>query len=322
MQPIENEKGPAMNTAARTSSKAAASSETHPVEIADCAANRHPADSSCTTPSPARERRVDFYIVRHGKTQFNEEQRVQGWCDSPLTAEGVRSAREMGCVLAPVDFAAAYASDRGRTRQTLAELMITRRAMREGNETGLAATPAAASATPSCPLCEEAVRTVEELETAGDRGKPVLIDGVPARCDARLREWCYGDLEGTQGMQLHARLTRGYGRELTFEEENERLPETADILARYDESGRAERFEQIEARLRSFFDEAGGNLHAAGGGNVLVVTHSFFIRTIVYLFDRARINNPLRILNGSLTRLSFDGASFTLHEIGVTSLPR
>ena len=31
-----------------------------------------------------------LYLVRHGETRFNVEHRVQGWCDSPLTARGVR----------------------------------------------------------------------------------------------------------------------------------------------------------------------------------------------------------------------------------------
>lgn len=29
-----------------------------------------------------------LYLVRHGETRFNVEHRVQGWCDSPLTARG------------------------------------------------------------------------------------------------------------------------------------------------------------------------------------------------------------------------------------------
>ncbi|XRD26583.1 histidine phosphatase family protein [Lysinibacillus fusiformis] len=29
-----------------------------------------------------------FYLVRHGETQWNQEQRLQGWLDSPLTDNG------------------------------------------------------------------------------------------------------------------------------------------------------------------------------------------------------------------------------------------
>lgn len=288
-----------------------------------------------------------FYIVRHGKTEFNEAGKVQGWCDSPLTAEGVQSARAMGRVLAPVDFAAAYSSDMGRTRQTLVELLCARHDARENAAASGSArtassdaavsrsaqaassdtpaeTPAAASAPASpgpAPSLLDPAAELAAFEAAAAQGDPFLIDGIPCRDDRRIREWCYGDLEGKSGMPIHARLKEGYGRELTFAEENERLPETADILAAHDASGRAERFSQIEQRLRSFLSDVGEETLAAGGGNVLMVTHSFAIRTLVYLFDRARVNDPLRLLNGSLTRISFDGKAFAVHEIGVLELP-
>lgn len=31
----------------------------------------------------------NFYIIRHGQTQYNREKRKQGWSDSPLTLKGV-----------------------------------------------------------------------------------------------------------------------------------------------------------------------------------------------------------------------------------------
>ena len=34
-----------------------------------------------------------FYLMRHGRTRFNEQGRIQGACDSPLTEEGMAQAR-------------------------------------------------------------------------------------------------------------------------------------------------------------------------------------------------------------------------------------
>ncbi len=34
-----------------------------------------------------------LYIVRHGQTLFNKKNRIQGWCDSPLTKLGHRQAK-------------------------------------------------------------------------------------------------------------------------------------------------------------------------------------------------------------------------------------
>ncbi|MCW6653107.1 histidine phosphatase family protein [Aerococcaceae bacterium NML191292] len=34
-----------------------------------------------------------LYLMRHGQTLFNQQKRIQGWCDSPLTPEGISQAR-------------------------------------------------------------------------------------------------------------------------------------------------------------------------------------------------------------------------------------
>ena len=34
------------------------------------------------------EKSDNFYLVRHGETQWNQEHRLQGWLDSPLTENG------------------------------------------------------------------------------------------------------------------------------------------------------------------------------------------------------------------------------------------
>ena len=35
-----------------------------------------------------------LYLMRHGETLFNVQKRIQGWCDSPLTAAGEEQARQ------------------------------------------------------------------------------------------------------------------------------------------------------------------------------------------------------------------------------------
>lgn len=257
--------------------------------------------------------RMSFYFVRHGKTQFNQQHKVQGWCDSPLIEEGVRAARQIGLKLAPVEFVRAYASDKGRTCQTLAELLDAR-AIARGTAVGDTAPFNARTPSPST---TGAAAWLSHLEKAMDTATSTVLSDLPLHTDWRLREWCYGDLEMQTGEMLHRRLIEGFGSELTFAQENERLPETADNLARLDASGRAETFEQIAERLWSFLHEAGSEVLADGGGNVLAVTHAFTIRSVMYLLDRSRINDPLVIANGSLTRVDYDGKCFTLRETGV-----
>lgn len=253
-----------------------------PVSPTTPAAPHAPAALSALTLSAASgsldDAPVTFYVVRHGQTLFNVMGKVQGWCDTPLTPEGVAGAEALGRGLADVEFARVFSSDSGRAVQTASALLEARARVR------------------------------------GEAAK-ARFAAVP---DPRLREWCYGELEGEPGELLHAVLDAGFGRSLSFEEHNRRLPEVADVIANADSSGRAERFDAIEARLVRFLSEAGDAVRSTGGGNVLVVTHSFVVRTLVYLIDPARVNDPVKIPNTSVTRIGYDGERFILGEVGST----
>lgn len=69
-----------------------------------------------------------IYLMRHGETLFNVEKRIQGACDSPLTAKGQAQATAMGRLLAErgVHLDSAYSSTSERavdTRQLVLEAM-------------------------------------------------------------------------------------------------------------------------------------------------------------------------------------------------------
>lgn len=63
---------------------------------------------------------LNLYLIRHGQTEYNAAGIVQGWCDSPLTAEGKAGAAQTGnaIVQAQIPFAAAYCSTSPRTAAT------------------------------------------------------------------------------------------------------------------------------------------------------------------------------------------------------------
>lgn len=63
--------------------------------------------------------KITFYIARHGKTLMNSLDMVQGWCDSPLTDEGVEVAKQLGRGFKDIEFRTAYCSTLRRTRQTI-----------------------------------------------------------------------------------------------------------------------------------------------------------------------------------------------------------
>lgn len=59
-----------------------------------------------------------IYIVRHGQTFINKYDKMQGWCDTPLTDKGISDAKKAGEVLADVPFDIALSSDLKRASET------------------------------------------------------------------------------------------------------------------------------------------------------------------------------------------------------------
>jgi broad specificity phosphatase PhoE len=64
------------------------------------------------------EKEVNLYFVRHGETHFNVEKRLQGFCDSPLTVNGIEQAKSVGIGLSDIEFKAVYASESQRVVDT------------------------------------------------------------------------------------------------------------------------------------------------------------------------------------------------------------
>ena len=62
-------------------------------------------------------------LVRHGQTQYNAQQRLQGWCDSPLTPQGLHGVRTTAAFLCDHPFTAAYVSPSGRAQDTAREIL-------------------------------------------------------------------------------------------------------------------------------------------------------------------------------------------------------
>ncbi len=65
-----------------------------------------------------KEDEAMLYLVRHGQTEFNVQERIQGLCDSSLTEKGIEDTAKLAKHLAAVDFKEVYASNLGRTIQT------------------------------------------------------------------------------------------------------------------------------------------------------------------------------------------------------------
>jgi len=55
-----------------------------------------------------------FYICRHGQTEYNQQERLQGWIDTPLTEQGLRNVQSAVGKLQGIHFDGVYSSDLGR----------------------------------------------------------------------------------------------------------------------------------------------------------------------------------------------------------------
>ncbi|WP_164472730.1 histidine phosphatase family protein [Cohnella candidum] len=66
---------------------------------------------------------MTIYLVRHGETLFNVNDRMQGFSDSPLTDRGIQVAEKLGQGLKNIPFTAVYSSTSERATDT-ADLIL------------------------------------------------------------------------------------------------------------------------------------------------------------------------------------------------------
>lgn len=199
---------------------------------------------------------VTFHIVRHGETLLNSLGKAQGWCDSPLTQNGVSSALELGASLRDTSFDGLYCSDTIRAVETATEI----------------------------------------LRSLGD-------DGIKVRQDARLREWCLGDLEAQDNAAFVETVSRWMGGIASFGELNERLGEVAESIFEHDTTGMAEPFSKITERLDDVFCEIANSIKPRFDANILVVTHAFVIKTLFHMYSPEKLHTETKIGNASVYRL-------------------
>ena len=130
---------------------------------------------------------------------------------------------------------------------------------------------------------------------------------IPIHQDTRLREWCLGIMEAEQNSIFIKRVSEWLGG-ISFSEMNRRLPKVAVAIQQHDTTGMTESFRQIGERLKEFFLSIGSSY--PDGSNILIVTHAFLIKTIIYLFDFENIKKISTINNTERIRLVFDGEVF------------
>ena len=136
--------------------------------------------------------------------------------------------------------------------------------------------------------------------------------GIDICQDSRLREWCLGIMEAEKNPVFMKSVSEWMGGVSSFSEMNRRLPEVAAAIKEHDTTGMAETFEQIRKRLTEALMSAAAS--QSTDGNILIVTHAFAIKTLVYLFDLESMEQTPKIENASITKLLYDGRTFRLAD--------
>lgn len=135
---------------------------------------------------------------------------------------------------------------------------------------------------------------------------------LPIFEDARLREWCLGNMEAEDNTIFTNNIADWLGDISSLKELNKRLPDFATAIYKHDTTGMAEPFLDIISRLESFFTEiAQINYTKMDSYNVLNVTHAFSIKTLFYLFAPDQLSTLDKIKNATISKLEFNGNIFS-----------
>lgn len=218
---------------------------------------------------------INIYLVRHGKTIYNQTGRVQGWKDSPLTEEGLVVAKRCGYGLRDIPFDMAYSSDLNRAA-------ITTKVILEENHKE------------DIPFIID--RELREISFGHFDG------GLNEDRIAASAKVLFGEEHMTQ---LTEKLSTGEirGRDM--------LNATYSI----DESGYAETFEMVQERavkaIKRIFAIADKN----GFKNVLVVSHGVTIASIIDYFPGEKIEQISDVKNASVSLLTNDQEKIRVNQV-------
>ena len=142
---------------------------------------------------------------------------------------------------------------------------------------------------------------------------------IPYNVDRRIREWCFGSLEGGYDGELWGVIPKV----LAFKDYDDMMTnrisykELANAIIAADTANWAEPYEQIRARVWNGFEDIAHKTEKNGSGNVVVVSHGLTISFMLSLIDN---NLPMQIglENGSVTKLIYENGKFTIDSVNDT----
>lgn len=139
---------------------------------------------------------------------------------------------------------------------------------------------------------------------------------IPYLTDKRIREWCFGSLDGGYDGELWGAVPRI----LAFKSYEDMMTtkityrELANAIIEADTADWAEPYEVIRDRVWSGFEDIAHHREKNGGGKVMVVSHGLTISFLLSLID-ASLPMQMALENGSVTTLTYEKGTFTIQGI-------
>ncbi|MBO0447425.1 histidine phosphatase family protein [Enterococcus ureilyticus] len=142
---------------------------------------------------------------------------------------------------------------------------------------------------------------------------------IPYVTDSRIREWCFGSLDGGYDGELWGVVPRI----LAFKDYEDMMTnrisykDLADAIIAADTANWAEPYDKIRERVWSGFEDIAHHREKNGGGNVMIVSHGLTISFLLSLIDN-RLPMQIGLENGSVTKLTYENGSFTIDTVNDT----
>ncbi|GGC82730.1 histidine phosphatase family protein [Enterococcus wangshanyuanii] len=139
---------------------------------------------------------------------------------------------------------------------------------------------------------------------------------IPYATDSRIREWCFGSLDGGYDGELWGVVPRI----LAFKNYEDMMTnrisykDLAEAIIAADTADWAEPYEKIKERVWNGFEDIAHRREKDGGGNVMIVSHGLTISFLLSLIDSS-LPMQIGLENGSVTKLIYENGRFTIDTV-------
>jgi probable phosphoglycerate mutase len=140
---------------------------------------------------------------------------------------------------------------------------------------------------------------------------------IEYRRDERIREWCFGSMDGAFDSEAFGVLPRTSAFDHLGDPEQATYKDLANAIYEVDTAGWSENYEDLANRVHGGFMDILKQAEAAGHENIIVVSHGMTIGLFLWLVDNESRNN--QILNASVSIVDFKAGKLSVDRHGDTS---